>query len=521
MGTDKPACELSRLLGGGPLSESDHHDASALKVASGGGVVLAASLSDRALRLIVTWLLSTAFGPELFGTYTFAITIASIVAAMGPLGVDSGAIYFGPRFRQRDARSKLKGLFQSGLGISLVSGFLCALILHFAAPLISSTNPRSISLASIGVALWIPLFFLGGMLRAHKDMRSYALGYHMVTPVVMLIGALGVYIGVGGLELAIHSFWLGLGVALTVSSVRSWRHLKVLYKEPIKAEYQIIDLLKYSIPQSLASLIFRLNLWMDLVMMGFLSSDTEIGLYKIASALAMMAGIPVNAIVSIFNPIISEHIEGKAFSALNALLKTVTRWLVVISIPIVLAMLLLPDLALWIFDSNYAASTVPLQVLLMGQLVWISCAPAMRIIPMSGHSMLNLINGLIAAGINIGLNLWLIPIYGSKGAAIATASTLVLWSLWRLIEVWYISRCFPFDTKILLLLFSSTILNLGLLFYGEEWDMWLRIGSTVLLLSGFYFYTVKILLSPSDMTVGRTLKSRILTKFRMKTQKKE
>ena len=64
---------------------------------------------------------------------------------------------------------------------------------------------------------------------------------------------------------------------------------------------------------------------------------------------------------------------------------------------------------------------------------------------MSGHSTLTLINGLIAAIVNIGLNYYFIPIYGAQGAAIATALTLSLWSLWRLIEIWYLLKCFPFS----------------------------------------------------------------------------
>ena len=101
------------------MSQGQRSDA--VTVAVGGSLVLAASLGDRALRLVVTWLLSTALGPEIFGSYTFAVTVATIVAAFGPIGVDRGAVYFGARYRQSNSWSKLRGLLQSTLVISMCS----------------------------------------------------------------------------------------------------------------------------------------------------------------------------------------------------------------------------------------------------------------------------------------------------------------------------------------------------------------------------------------------------------------
>ena len=225
-----------------------------------------------------------------------------------------------------------------------------------------------------------------------------------------------------------------------------WPRVNALKNLTSEIENDWGALLRYSVPLCFTALLFRLNLWMDIIMLGVLSDSTEVGLYKIMSALAMLAGIPVSALITIFNPIISEHIERKALTELNDLLKTVTRWLIVISIPIILGMLLLTELVLWPFDSEYMVGENALIILLLGQVVWVACSPAMRIVPMSGYSMLTLGNSTGAAVLNIGLNIWLIPKYGATGAAIsATASTLCTWSLWRIGETWWISRCFPFN----------------------------------------------------------------------------
>jgi O-antigen/teichoic acid export membrane protein len=335
----------------------------------------------------------------------------------------------------------------------------------------------------------------------------------------MLVGALAVYVGWGGLELALHSFWIGVGMATAASIVSTLPKVKTVYKNATGASYEFGTLMRYAVPLSVTSMLFRLNLWMDIIMLGFLSDTTQVGLYKITSALAMLAGIPVSALASIFNPIISEHIERKDLTGLNTLLKTVTRWLIIISIPILLAMLLLTDLVLLPFDPAYMAGEPALMILLVGQVSWIACAPAMRIVPMSGHSMLNLVSSSVAALLNIGLNVLLIPEYGAIGAAIATASTLFSWSIWRLAEVWWISKCFPFDRHTLLLLVFSTALTLGLTWAGHDLSLKLNILCAILVLGAFYAYSVFRLLEPSDMAIGQQIKSKLMHKFSRKSRK--
>lgn len=496
------------------MSQGQRSDA--VTVAVGGSLVLAASLGDRALRLVVTWLLSTALGPEIFGSYTFAVTVATIVAAFGPVGVDRGAVYFGARYRQSKSWSKLRGLLQSTLVISMCSAVVCAISLHLCGPLISQEDSAAISIAALGAGFWIPLLTLAGQLRAYKDMKGFALTNHMITPAIMSIGAIAVYIGLGGIELALHSFWVAIAISTTVALVRMWPRVNALKNLTSEIENDWGALLRYSVPLCFTALLFRLNLWMDIIMLGVLSDNTEVGLYKIMSALAMLAGIPVSALITIFNPIISEHIERKALTELNALLKTVTRWLIVISIPIILGMLLLTELVLWPFDSEYMVGENALIILLLGQVVWVACSPAMRIVPMSGYSMLTLGNSTGAAVLNIGLNSWLIPIYGATGAAIATASTLCTWSLWRIGETWWISRCFPFNSRAVGLLVTSTAATCGLLWFGQEDSLIHRLAYTVIILTLFYLYARYRLLDPSDMDIGQHIKSKLTQKFTRK-----
>ena len=439
----------------------------AAQIASGGGIVFAAGLADRALRLLVTWLLSGALGSAIFGSYTFAITVASVITVFSPLGLDFGAVYFGAQYRKKQQQQKTKGLVIAGGILCAASGIICCLLLWILAPTLFD-DPTPIQWIAPALLFWTPLFFVVGLLRSVKDMKGNALSQQLSLPAGLAIGALLVTALDLPLEAALIFFSLSLLLALLVGIWRARKHFKHLFQNTIQPEYETKKILRYSFPQGLAAMVFRLNVWMDILMMGYLTTPEQIGLYKIAASLAILGGLPINALTTIFNPFIAELVSTNELKRLNALLKTTTRWLISISFPVLLCLILLPDIALGIFDSQYQQSRTPLMILVGGQFVWVSCAIAMRLIPMSGHTTLNLINGIVAAVLNFGLNLWLIPKYGSIGAATATSITLAAWSLWRLIEIWWLLKCFPFSKTSFVLMVVAAAGGSGIYFMALE-----------------------------------------------------
>ena len=192
----------------------------------------------------------------------------------------------------------------------------------------------------------------------------------------------------------------------------------------------------------------------------------------------MISTLPINAIITIFNPIIVELVQSKNFERLNGLLKLVTKWLLLFNLPLLMLFYMLPDVVLTFFDDAYAPSQYPLVILVGGQVIWSACSIAMRIIPMSGYAMLNLANGVVAAIVNMGLNYYLIPKYGNLGAAMATSITLIIWSMWRLIEVKWLLNCFPFHKINLLLLGGAILLSTTIKMSIQDSSLWVRLPIT-------------------------------------------
>jgi O-antigen/teichoic acid export membrane protein len=90
---------------------------------------------------------------------------------------------------------------------------------------------------------------------------------------------------------------------------------------------------------------------------------------------------------------------------------------------------------LQLFDDDFVVAKPALILLAFGQTINAVIGPGGYLLSMSGHERLELINTTATATLNIVLNLVLIREFGITGAALATATSLSLMNLIRLIEV--------------------------------------------------------------------------------------
>ncbi len=106
-----------------------------------------------------------------------------------------------------------------------------------------------------------------------------------------------------------------------------------------------------------------------------------------------------------------------------------------------------------------------LVILLIGVLFSTGVGPVTAVLLMGGKSSWNLFNTVVSLGVNVALNLILIPRLGINGAAIAWATTIVLNNLLPLLQVHFFMKLQPFSRGYFVVAFASTTLfgGLGLL----------------------------------------------------------
>lgn len=411
-------------------------------VALGSGVVLAAGAVDQVARLTLTGLLAAQLGAEGFGTWTLAFTITVLLGTFALMGLQSGVVLFGARGTATGDDRALAGAVWGAVG----SAALSAAVIAAGVALIAPDSPVGKLLFGLAPAVWLHavLLMLVSVGRAIKDLRIQAMTWQGLLPVGLLLGSMGALAGAWSMPAAfVGSYTLSVVVAAALV----WRRLGHVLRGP--ATFDVPGLLRFSAPQGVAEIVYRLTVSIDVLMLGHLASAEDVGGYRVAASIAFVASVPVMAVHNSVTPHVAELLHLGERARLDALLKTVTRWLVLGAAPLYLALIPLGDAALGWLDGAYVAAAPALVILLLGQAVHVACAVMVPVVPMTGRSGLEMANGVASLALAVALNFWLIPVLGPLGAAIASAAGFSMWAALRVVEAWWLVGVFPFDRRTL------------------------------------------------------------------------
>jgi O-antigen/teichoic acid export membrane protein len=216
---------------------------------------------------------------------------------------------------------------------------------------------------------------------------------------------------------------------------------------PAPSAWAFGRMLRFSLPQTLTTMLLYTILWTDTLLLGRLRTAAEVGVYTIAQRLLSPAQTISTATGQMFAPrIVVEDARGDR-GTLGRMLKQVTYWNVALSLPVFAGLLLFAHPLLSLFGSAYAKGASALAILAAGQLLNAATGPLGQMINMSGRPYLTLLNNAAVAAVNVGACLVLIPRYGVTGAACSTTGAITLVNLIKLIQVRVIFGVNPFTVR--------------------------------------------------------------------------
>ena len=189
-----------------------------------------------------------------------------------------------------------------------------------------------------------------------------------------------------------------------------------------RVPYKPIDYLKRSAPFALIGGVGILNSQVDILMLGYFVEAEEIGLYRVAILGSALVGFGLQA-ANVVLPTLFSRLQALGDQVQLQRLVTLSARLILLSaLPIAAVLWLVGDwLATLVFGKEFAESYAPMAVLAVGELVGASMGSMGFLLYMSGEEKPALRILAITAGVNVVLNVLLIPAFGMVGAAIATA----------------------------------------------------------------------------------------------------
>lgn len=213
-----------------------------------------------------------------------------------------------------------------------------------------------------------------------------------------------------------------------------------LRRSPMQVDFEGIEgktLTASAFPLFLISVILLANAWLPQLVLAGYRDPSEIAMLSNAQKTAALVGFLLLAINSVASPIFAAMYQRNQHEALREFAHRVNGIVLLTTIPILFFVFVFAAPILSIFGPQFTQAEWLLRVLILGQFVNAATGSVGYLLVMSGHER-NFRNATaVAAIIGIVLCFWLIPIYGSRGAAVVTAIVVVLSNVLAAVQVYY------------------------------------------------------------------------------------
>lgn len=402
------------------------------------------------------FLLERIFGLAAFGRYVVVLSLVEFLGHLLLAGfLDAVTVFVSRAIHREGQEPELRSdnpQLNRVLATCILVPFLAALVI--AGGIYLGTDLLYESLWSrhdpaikelLGVAVWVlPLMVLMHVpveaLKAHLNVSASV----FVTQVLFPYGVLGLAFGLhywGGMGIEAMAYALVLSALFCVPisvflCARSIRVLPVL--RALLTQGPDREVLAFAVPQSL-NMAFNLGMVrIDALVLSAIPgvSAQAIGLYGLAVRATQLIRLLKLAFSGMFGPLAAKYHASGNREGLREALHSFTRLSCVLTIPAwLIVMALFPD---------YAATHAPLLASEGLDFVWIlTIGPVLggfigfagNLLLMTGHAKVLLLNSSLAALLNLGLNLWMIPRWGLVGAATATGIAGTAMAVAQMVEM--------------------------------------------------------------------------------------
>lgn len=374
-------------------------------------------LVTMACGVVTSVVLARALGPGLLGVLGFAAAVVSYFGLFVNMGMDVHAVREIPRAPARGralARMVLSTRFLLALAAFAV---LVALAPHVGR---SAEVPTVLIIQGAGlfaVALTLDFFYQAEQRMAVAGLRQGAAALAGALAVLMVIRApsdlhlaaaipVGVHM-ISALALLFYFWTQRAPSAAADSGVRR------------------LSFIRRAAPVALMGVLITIYINLDIIILGYMVNQDEVGLYVAASRVAIMAAVIASLVHSAFLPALAKafgddaacsEISGNQVRVVGLLGGAIGGF----------GILLAPQIIEFLFGESFAGASLALTILMFN--VVASYMAAAFGTPLLAWQCDKGYTAILIAGaaLNVGLNILLIPHYGIEGAAAATLATQTL-----------------------------------------------------------------------------------------------
>lgn len=386
------------------------------------------------LTFVQTILLTRVLGGELFGLFSFALSISALLTLVLSLGVDQVIM--------RDI---------SRIGVGRIHRMAVwrdqwHLVMRLVVPL---------TLSVVVIGLWLALatdvfggyaitvaagFFILPVVMMRKYVESIVLGTkavlrsivgsQIVYPLLMILGG-GCILLLGTQPSVTLISWIYIGAtlgSLALSVALGWLVFKRLFRGSDTLEGESPGrqaILKSSAHFALVSLGFVMGQHVDVLLTGVLAGPEQVSIVRIASRVAELAALMRAIVVLQYKPRLAEAHGKGDISCLRRHVRLMTTIFVCTGAPLTFGLWIFADQVMSIFGAEFTSGAWVMRIYVLGVFFTLLSGPCTSLLSMCGYEHYASRFVWCALFINVVLDLALIPVFGALGCAIANMISML------------------------------------------------------------------------------------------------
>jgi len=472
--------------------------------------------------IIASAIVTNFFGVETFGKYSYIISFLTILITLSGLGLGSGVMFFGQKYRQKGYHDKAKGVIAFAyVLVAVVGSILTALVMLFAEPisktLLNSPDYTLLLVVMAPLILIESLYSLSlSIFRSLKRIARFSLVkniFYHVTRIAAILLCFVVF-GLRDISGIIIPTYIAYVSVLAYSLINLYKSGEIGKPSAItKPEKR--EMVKYSLPLFMTAIIAILLRQADILMLGFIKTEEAVAVYKISVQICAIIPFFKRITATFFSPMIASlYHKGKKEEMIHTY-KTITKWTFTFGLMIFLGIVLFGKSVLHLFGKEFIYGHTALILVACGSIIGVVTGQASSMNAMTGHPRFNLISAITTFTVNIILNILLIPNHGIIGAAVATLISSLIGNSMSLLYLYFTQKIQPYNIDYLKPILAGG-LSYAVIYFLNNTIMWN--GMTDVIIKSFIYmlvFAVSIVLLKVDEDDKIILKSMLSTVIKL------
>lgn len=394
-------------------------------------VAFAIRVASAAVAYLSQIVLARLMGSFEFGIFAYVWVWVIILGTVVTVGFNTSVMRFVPEYLERKEWALLNGFVASASGVALGVGAAAALAgIALIVFLGDSVEPWYVLPLVLALAS-LPSFALSdtkdglGRARGWMDL-ALAPGY-IVRPILILVFMV-VAVAFGAPATAVTAVSAALAATWLVAAGQTLLIRRRMGRDVprVAAEYRLGIWTRVSVPLIIVDSFYLVMAHADVLILSLFAGPTDVAIYYAAVKTTSLVAFVYFSVTAACGPKFSELEAAGRREEADALLARSVRWTFWPSLAATAAILAAGMPLLWLFGPEFTAGYPLMFILAVGLLARASTGPVEAMMNMTGLQDINAWVLVAAVGVNIGLNLLLIPVFGLVGASVATSTTMTV-----------------------------------------------------------------------------------------------